>query len=390
MAHVAIMIRIIPSENRNMYFRMIQDSNTTFKVEMGRVGAAPYIRYYPISVWDKMYQKKISEGYQDKTELMDVHSSYTYKEIEDDSVRELISFLQQESSMAIKSNYSVSVSEISPQMITQAEDILNQFSNDPLKDNSLLEQLFALLPRKMKNVADYLLPADADPEQIQNVIDRETDLLRMMETQMQALPSNDSKEKTLLEEWKLSITPVNDEKELRQIKRHMGHSADCFSKAFRVKNSNRDNAFWNYYDKHNYHKEDIHYWYHGSRNMNCLSILHNGLILNPKAPKVGHMFGYGIYLAPKAKKSIGYTSLNGSFWAHGTSDKAYLFVMKTVYKSPYHVYTWTSGMKSLTKSRISPHDAVFAHAGTSLRNDEVVIFDDAQVTLQYIIELKQQ
>ena len=38
MAHVAIMIRIIPSENRNMYFRMIQDSNTTFKVEMGRVG----------------------------------------------------------------------------------------------------------------------------------------------------------------------------------------------------------------------------------------------------------------------------------------------------------------------------------------------------------------
>ena len=25
MAHVAIMIRIIPSENRNMYFRMIQN-----------------------------------------------------------------------------------------------------------------------------------------------------------------------------------------------------------------------------------------------------------------------------------------------------------------------------------------------------------------------------
>ena len=64
----------------------------------------------------------------------------------------------------------------------------------------------------MKNVADYLLPADADPEQIQNVIDRETDLLRMMETQMQAFPSNDSKEKTLLEEWNLSITPVNNEK----------------------------------------------------------------------------------------------------------------------------------------------------------------------------------
>ena len=47
--------------------------------------------------------------------------------------------------MAIKSNYSVSVSEVSPQMITQAEDILNQFSNDPLKDNSLLEQLIWII-----------------------------------------------------------------------------------------------------------------------------------------------------------------------------------------------------------------------------------------------------
>lgn len=53
MAHVAIMIRIIPSENRNMYFRMIQDSDTTFKVEMGRVGAAPYIRYYPMMLGSK-------------------------------------------------------------------------------------------------------------------------------------------------------------------------------------------------------------------------------------------------------------------------------------------------------------------------------------------------
>ena len=29
------------------------------------------------------------------------------------------------------------------------------------------------------------------------------------------------------------------------------------------------------------------------------------------------MFGHGLYFAPRAKKSIGYTSLNGSYWSGG-------------------------------------------------------------------------
>ena len=38
-------------------------------------------------------------------------------------------------------------------------------------------------------------------------------------------------------------------------------------------------------------------------------------------------------------------------------------------------------------SNIRPHDAVYAHKGVILQNDEVIIFREEQATLQYIIEL---
>ena len=45
-------------------------------------------------------------------------------------------------------------------------------------------------------------------------------------------------------------------------------------------------------------------------------------------------------------------------------------------------------MTGYTAKKIAPHDAVFAHAGDSLVNDEIIVFREAQVTLQYIIEVQ--
>ena len=94
-------------------------------------------------------------------------------------------------------------------------------------------------------------------------------------------------------------------------------------------------------------------------------------------------FGNGIYFAPRAKKSIGYSSLLGSYWTGGTQHKGYLAVYKVLFKNQkdvdvYHPYSLRN---------IKPHDAVYAHKGVSLRNDEVIIFREQQATLQYIIEL---
>lgn len=37
---------------------------------------------------------------------------------------------------------------------------------------------------------------------------------------------------------------------------------------------------------------------------------------------------------------------------------------------------------------IAPCDAVYAHKGLRLQNDEVIVYREEQITLQYIIELK--
>ncbi|MFR3809033.1 MAG: hypothetical protein ACLTX3_08795 [Lachnospiraceae bacterium] len=82
---------------------------------------------------------------------------------------------------------------------------------------------------------------------------------------------------------------------MERLRNIWGGNASQFVRAFRVRNQTLDDAFWKNYKKNGYHKSDIHYYYHGTRNMNCLSIMKNGLLLNPNAPRTGAMFGHGIY-----------------------------------------------------------------------------------------------
>ena len=291
----AYFVKIDAENNNNRYYKMYQNSPKSFLVEIGRVGIQPITRPYPLSSWDTVYQKKLAEGYVDRSSLVKPVVAGEYKEIEDPEVRELIDYLQKESSTAIKENYTVSFEEITPQMLQEADKLLEQYGNNWQVNNKIL----------------------------------------------------------------------------------------CS-----VRNQTLDDAFWKNYKKNGYRKSDIHYYYHGTRNMNCLSIMKNGLLLNPNAPRTGAMFGHGIYLANKAQKSLHYTSLHGSLYAKGHSGRGYLFVLKSAYADPMHVSHWEHYMSCYTAKKIAPHDAVFAHAGDSLVNDEIIVFRESQVTLQYIIEVQ--
>ena len=48
----------------------------------------------------------------------------------------------------------------------------------------------------------------------------------------------------------------------------------------------------------------------------------------------GKMFGNGIYFAPSAAKSWGYTSARGTRWARGTSNTAFMALFATAYGNP--------------------------------------------------------
>ena len=115
-----------------------------------------------------------------------------------------------------------------------------------------------------------------------------------------------------------------------------------------------------------------------------MSIILNSLQLNPNAVITGKMFGQGIYFAPSSMKSFNYTSCRGTSWANGKDDTGFMGIYAVAYGNPHDVsmacrYSKTD-LKSIGK------DCVHAHAGTQLKNDEIVFYDEDAVCLNYIVE----
>ena len=106
------------------------------------------------------------------------------------------------------------------------------------------------------------------------------------------------------------------------------------------------------------------------------------------------MFGDGIYAANKARKSIGYTSLRGSYWASGHSNRAYLAIFEFATGKEWNLLdsqSWSGWMSRIDESQVKSKgcDSVFAKGGVDLRNDEYVVYNSNQCTIRYLIELKE-
>ena len=120
--------------------------------------------------------------------------------------------------------------------------------------------------------------------------------------------------------------------------------------------------------------------------------MRTSLVLRPTNAVInGKMFGYGLYFAPRARKSVGYTSLRGSYWAGGHSPYGFMALYEVVYGKPYDVST-SSGCGDMTYEklqRVAPGcSCLHAHAGKVLYNDEVIVYREDQVTIKYLVQLK--
>lgn len=387
--------KIDSTNNNNRDYIMEQVDERKFVVSYGRYGATMAKKPYPISQWDKVLAEKIASGYTDVTDTIQVVvqevTEEKYKPLENNLVAKLVEKLMGYANIALKKSYKITAKEVSKKMIDMAQDKIYALSSATSleKFNQALEELFAILPRKMKDVKEYLASSESD---FNSVLEREQDLLDIMATKVSQLSNTSSTiegEKTILETMGISIFPCTEE-QIDEIKAFLDPETLCkFDSAYRVINKKTESSFKDFCKDNHIGRKDIHYFYHGSRNQNFWSILCNGLKLKPNAVRTGNMFGYGIYFAPLAKKSVGYTSLNG-FWSKEHGDEGYLAVFKVAYKKAFDVHQWSSEYSQYTKHHIRAKgcDALFAHAGLSLRNDEVIVYDENQCTIQYLIRLK--
>ena len=374
----ANLILISPEQNNNRQYLMTDLGNGFFQAEYGRVGATMMKKKYPMTFWDEVYQKQINQGYMDRKKDLEIKSHVTngFRPIEDKDVSDFINFLLSCTKKKVENNYSVSHEQISEKMIEEARRIIHEISlsSELEQMKALYIDLYKTVPRKMKEI---LLPVSIEAGQKMAVA--EQDLLDNLVTVKR---TKYDERKTILESNGLEVRAVSD-KEAETIRKYMGEAAVYFKRAFRVKNLKTEALYEQYCRKHGIYKPN--FLYHGSANTNYWGIMTEGMSLNPNAVITGKMFGFGLYFAPKATKSIGYTDLDGSYWRKGIGDKAYLAVFKLAYKDPYHTETCRrcQGIHEAPDGK----DAVFAHAGVQLWNDEVIVYHEEQATIQYMIEL---
>lgn len=122
--------------------------------------------------------------------------------------------------------------------------------------------------------------------------------------------------------------------------------------------------------------------FHGTSQANCLSILKSGLKVSPPstAAIAGKMFGNGIYGAINSTKSLGYTY--GRWGQGGVGDAGWLFICDF---SMGNIYSTND---SLYSGAPRGYDSVWAKAGYSLQNDELIVYRNNQVNIRYLLECK--
>lgn len=397
------LVMVTASANNNKYYNMTPHGNT-WTAEYGRVGSSSQRREYSIREWDKKYNEKIKKGYVDQTNLVQdliqvenkKSNTSTYKEIENKVIAEIVERLQQMAKKAISENYTVSSNKVTQAMVDEAQNVLTKLIKvDNTKQfNDILLELFSVIPRKMGNVASYLAN---NPNDYSDIIQREQDLLDVMKGQVVQRQVEDEvsetecqSESTILETLGLEFGECSKE-DISKIKKALGSCSDRFYKAWRVKNIKTNDRYQKFVESEDI--ENTKLLWHGSRNENWWSIINTGLMLKPtNAVITGKMFGYGIYYAPKAQKSLGYTSLDGSYWARGNSNSAFMALMEVAYGKPYDVHSFDSRYYDFNYERLQKAcpgaNCLHAHAGSMLRNDEIIVYKEEQCTIRYLVELR--
>ena len=399
MARVAKLI-MVTEKNNNKFYDMVENSDGSITVTWGRVDVTSTVTEYPVGKkkWDTLYKSKIKKGYVDVTELRTEDTGTTsFSNIANSSIAKIVSDLQRFANRSVAHNYTISAEAVTQKQLDAAQGILNNLSayltptaayegvNDRLLD------LYRTIPRRMKKVQHHLVDKSTHAlADVNALIAQEQATLDVLRGQVHvSTVQKDNKDnKTILEAMGLDIVAVTA-RDVTKIKKLLGGSASKYRNAFRIINKKTQGKFDNHLEKAKT-KRVRSYW-HGSRNENWWSILDTGLVLRPtNAVITGKMFGYGLYGAPRAKKSIGYTSLSGSYWARGNASRGFLALFDFHVGNSLKVKRHEHWMSSLTHRKLQSkgnYDSLYAVGGVDLYNDEVIVYKEDQLTVKYLVEI---
>ena len=433
------------------YTMFREQDNDRFGVSYGRIGGTDLLdrskynfdkegsHFYPAKMFWIKYYEKIMKGYIDKTEEMDYEYGYAdnkpknfpkpkelsdYSPIKEEKTKELIEFLISRQREYVSQNYNYYSNgkhldtQINEKGIERSEYLLGEMNKtiQNKTDNSSFDdmhcrleeefykyykELLLTLPRKVADIKKYIERVEFDdPESddyVLKVLEQEKDLLNALKDVIKAdkertLPSSEAEEtkddskKTILEEYGLSAQTADFKDKFLALDK-MGEDAYRVSKVLEVRNDRTARAYEKCKKELGIEERGCHLLWHGSRTENWWSIFKNGMSLNPNAVITGKMFGQGLYFAPLAKKSMGYADIYGSYWAHGTQNTGYMALFEVAMGKPYEIKDgWLNGDFRYKDLKYGCH-SVWAKAGSSLRNDECIVYREDQCNMKYLVEV---
>jgi poly [ADP-ribose] polymerase 2/3/4 len=413
---VAKLIMVSPNNN-NKFYEMNENDNGTFTVNYGRVGSRASVATYNMNQWDSKYREKVNKGYKDQTHLFAVSEEVegapkkdrTFDGITCTSVRDLMKLLMGYSNKSIQRNYTISADKVTRQQVEEAQTLLDKLV-DLTKStinisvfNQMLIDLFQVIPRRMSDVRTHLLKADFELKKVEEKLAEEQATMDVMRGQVEMNEKNKALAKpvttemidnepvvSLLDTMGLTAELVTDNAIIEMIKTKMDAESGKFYRAFAIKNLGTHGKYQNFVETVK-NKDQTLFW-HGSRNENWMSILKTGLVLRPANAVIsGKMFGYGLYFADKFRKSLNYTSLRGSYWANGTENRAFLALFSVHTGNQLEILnhgSWCYELNQTTLKEKNPdYDSVFAKGGADLINNEYIVYNEAQCTVQYLVEV---
>ena len=408
---------MITENNNNKYYNCQPNGDGTFTVKYGRVGGHESTAVYPMSKWTSQINSKLKKGYVDNSALMqDVIDDSKVEEKKDNSVdefdlikspsvKEVMRRLFDYANKVVQSAYKVSSTVVTQAMVDKAQEYIDDLSNayetlNVKQFNDILIKIFTTIPRKMSVVKDYQA---TDKKDFAKIIEREQETLDAMRGQVyKKIEKKTSSEVeptvetiNILDKMGITMEEASAE-DVEKIKKAMGDVADKFYKAWKVTNHETEEKYKKFISENNI--GNIKLTCHGSRNQNWFNILRTGLKIRPAGVILtGSMFGYGLYYSNPDKwhgvaKSIGYTSLGG-YWSREYQKTGFLAFFETALGPSYDVYSFDSKYYNfdLKKLKEAKSDAwhLFAHGDTNmLRNDEIIIYNDAQTTIRYLVEIR--
>lgn len=411
--HTYIKLRLVKSNAANgkneTIIMQANDDGKTFSIIKGDTGRRYGRRapkkipvVYSMEAWDDYFWDKINKDWRvkglEETKEKTIEKRQGDFTGVDPDVKDVLEILLGAANKVIEEQYSINIEDIPDEDLKRGQEIITELSQageniSVAEFNNMLTELWLAVPRVIRKVNKEKV---FNKTEFQAKLEKEQELLDFLMAMLRGKGNTVINNGNILTQNNLIWEPVSD-KEVAMLKDKMGDQRTRFLRAWRVTNTVTEKRFDEYCKSRNLTEDNgITELFHGSGTPNWWSIATNGLYLNPSGVQIhGKAFGYGLYFAPYAKKSIGYTSSYGSYWEHGDASKGYLAVFKVATGNIYDVYGEGNGR--------APHnyedfhedhpdkDCCWAYSksmyGNSyLCNDEVIVYREDQATIKYLIE----